>query len=131
MALRWEANGLDTEHGYLGGTRLFTLLHPVRTENGHYVLSSDLPGHAAGRLVVQQHSSAAAARHRADTFLLGWLHGYLKEAQRTEASARIPGQTDGQKPYTCRTCTGQTDRHDTATDTGHDGQTGADSGSHA
>lgn len=74
MALRWVDKGLGTEHGFLGGTRLFVLLGPVEDGDGKWTLSSDLPGAVSGNLVSKRFDNPMRAKMRAHVHMISWLH---------------------------------------------------------
>jgi len=75
MAIRWSTPVERVQFGYLGATKLFTLIHPV-TQDGAWLLRSNLPGKAAAGLAAQTFSREDWAKERADRFLGNWLTRY-------------------------------------------------------
>src|SRR4030095_2773064 len=87
--------GMGVQHGFLGGTRMFTLLEPI-IEDGNWTLSCDLPGEAAARLVASRNPRQDEANARAVLLVHRWLHryAYWLECPDKVSAGQCPEQPD-------------------------------------
>lgn len=91
MAIRWETRGLGVQHGFLGGTRIFVLLHPLDgDEGGCFRLVCDLPGEAAGKLVQEHFTTRGEAMARAHRFTRHWLGRYTEWLADADEGPDVP-----------------------------------------